>query len=70
METMLPDINLYITQSSEEDEMFHLFKNITDDFLPYLMLYKAIRSGDCSLRLTTLKMVTERFVVSGATLDQ
>ena len=34
------------------------------------MLYIVIRSGDWSLRLTSLKMMAERFVVSGATLYQ
>ena len=53
---MLPDINMYITLSSEEDEMSHLFKKY--------------HRWDWSLRLTSLNMVAERFVVSGGTLHQ
>ena len=56
--------------SIKDDEIFHLFQNFMDDFLPYYMMYIAIRSGNWSMRQTSLKMMAERFVVSGATLYQ
>ena len=50
--------------------MFHLFQNFMDDIVPYYMMYISIRSGDWTMRQTSLKMMAERFVVSGATLYQ
>ena len=70
LEEALPLLNDELNTHAKEDEVFTFFKNVLDDLMVYMMLYISIRSGDWSLRLTSLKMMAERFVTSGATLYQ
>ena len=70
MSELLPTLSEDVMNHSKDEEVFIFFNNLLDDYLVYMMIYIAIRAGDWSLRLTSLKMMAERFVTSGATLYQ
>ena len=54
------NIEKYEQKSANDDEMFHLFRNFMEDFQPYYMMYIAIRSGNWSMRQTSLRMMAKR----------
>ena len=46
--------------------MFKLFSNALDDFSAYRLMYISIRTRNWDKRTTSMKMMLERIVVSGA----
>ena len=52
------------------DDQFAFFSNAMNDFLAYIAVYIAIRTGDWNLRIAGIKMMAKRFVRSGAVLYQ
>ena len=50
----------------KENNQFALFSNMLKDFHAYYAMVIAIRTGNWSLRIASLKMITTRFVQSGA----
>ena len=55
----------YMKDGYKEDDQFALFTNMLKDFHAYYAMFIAIRTGNWSLRLASLKMMTTRFVQSG-----
>ena len=49
----------------KEGNQFVLFTNILKDFHAYYAMFIAIRTGNWSLRIESLKMMATRFVRSG-----
>ena len=48
------------------DDLFALFFDITEDFLPYYSTYITIRLSNWEVRISALKMMASRFMRSGA----
>ena len=46
MKELYPSIINIAEKACKNDEIYHIFKNAIDDFLPYQMLYLSIRSGN------------------------
>ena len=55
----------YMKNGYKEDDQFALFTNMLKGFHAYYAMFIAIRTGNWSLRLASLKMMTTRFVQSG-----
>ena len=49
----------------KEDDQFALFTNMLKDFHAYYAMFITIKTGNLSLRIASLKMMTKRFVWSG-----
>ena len=63
-------IEEFILDSSNTDEVVKLIIIALDDFSAYHLLYMAIRTGCWKKRTTSLRIMLERIVVSGATFYQ
>ena len=53
----LDKINKYASAKSDQDKVFKLFKNAIEDWLVYMLLYIAIRSGDWTMRITGYRLI-------------